>query len=88
MKKDIHPTYRDVVFKDMGADYSFLTRSCVRTTQTVVWSDGQTYPLYTMEISSASHPFFTGKMKVLDAAGRVDRFQKKFGANYRGKPKA
>lgn len=62
MKADIHPsTYRKVVFKDMSCDYSFLTHSCVDTKETVVWEDGNEYPLYKLEISSQSHPFYTGK---------------------------
>lgn len=78
MKKGIHPNYRPVVFMDAGANYSFLTRSCVQTDQTIQWEDGNEYPLYRVEISAASHPFFTGKMKFVDAAGRVEKFQKKY----------
>lgn len=78
MKKGIHPTYRPVVFLDAGANYSFLTYSTVETDQTVKWEDGNEYPLYRVEISSASHPFFTGKMKFVDATGRVEKFQKKY----------
>lgn len=82
MKKDIHPRYRPVVFQDMSADFAFLTRSTIDTHETIVWTDGVTYPLVKVDISSASHPFFTGKQKLLDTAGRVDRFQKKFGGTY------
>lgn len=79
MKKDTHPaTYRDVVFKDISTDDVFLTKSCVRTTETITWEDGKEYPLYKLEISSYSHPFFTGKMKFVDTAGRIDKFNKKF----------
>jgi large subunit ribosomal protein L31 len=78
MKKNIHPKYREVVFLDVSANVSFLTRSCVETDETTQWSDGKEYPLYKLEISSASHPFFTGKMKFLDTAGRVEKFQKKY----------
>ena len=78
MKKGIHPEYRPVVFMDAAANYSFLTRSCVKTDQTIQWEDGQEYPLYRVEISSVSHPFFTGKMKYVDSAGRVEKFQKKY----------
>jgi large subunit ribosomal protein L31 len=78
MKKGIHPEYRAVVFTDVSANVSFLTRSCVETDETVKWTDGQEYPLYKLEISSASHPFFTGKMKFLDTTGRVEKFQKKY----------
>ena len=79
MKKDIHPNYRPVVFKDESANFSFLTRSTVETRDTVVWEDGKEYPLYKMEISSASHPFFTGQQRILDTEGRVERFRKKYG---------
>ncbi len=78
MKKDIHPEYREVVFMDAAANYSFLTRSTVRTTETTKWTDGNEYPLYKLDISSASHPFFTGKMKYVDTAGRVEKFMKKY----------
>jgi large subunit ribosomal protein L31 len=80
MKKDIHPTsYRMVVFKDMSADYSFITRSCVDTKETVTWEDGNEYPLYKLEISSKSHPFYTGKQQLVDTAGRIDKFMKRYG---------
>jgi large subunit ribosomal protein L31 len=78
MKKGIHPNYRPVVFQDAAANFSFLTRSCVETDETVKWQDGNEYPLYRVEISSASHPFFTGKMKFVDTTGRVEKFQKKY----------
>lgn len=78
MKKGIHPDYRPVVFQDHAANFSFLTRSTVHTTETVKWEDGNEYPLYKLEISSASHPFFTGKMKFVDTAGRVEKFMKKY----------
>ncbi len=79
MKKDIHPeNYRLVVFKDLSVDESFLTHSCAPTKDTVTWEDGKEYPLIKLEISSASHPFFTGKMKFVDTAGRIDKFNKKF----------
>jgi large subunit ribosomal protein L31 len=79
MKDGIHPVYRPVVFQDTSAGFAFLTRSTVKTDKTIVWEDGKEYPLYTVEISSASHPFFTGKQKLVDTAGRVERFQKKYG---------
>ena len=79
MKKDIHPNYRPVVFKDESANFAFLTRSTVDTKETIVWEDGKEYPLYKMEISSASHPFFTGQQRILDTEGRVERFRKKYG---------
>lgn len=78
MKKGIHPNYRPVVFMDVSANVSFLTRSCVECSQTTKWEDGNEYPLYKIEISSASHPFFTGKMSFIDTTGRVEKFQKKF----------
>lgn len=79
MKKDTHPeNYRLVVFKDFSADESFLGRSCAQTRDTIVWEDGKEYPLIKLEISSRSHPFFTGKMKFVDTAGRIDKFNKKF----------
>ncbi len=79
MKKDIHPSsYRKVVFKDIATDESFLTQSCVNTKETIVWEDGNEYPLVKVEISSFSHPYFTGKMKFVDTAGRIDKFNKKF----------
>ena len=78
MKKGIHPNYRSVVFQDAAANFSFLTRSCVETDETVKWTDGKEYPLYKLEISSASHPFFTGKMKLLDTTGRVQKFQDRY----------
>ena len=87
MKSDIHPEYRQVVFRDVNADVSFLTRSTVSSKETIQWEDGNEYPLVKVDISSASHPFFTGKQKFLDAAGRVEKFNKKFSGNYFGKKK-
>ncbi len=79
MKKDIHPSsYRTVVFKDISTDEAFMGRSCVNTKETITWEDGKDYPLVKMEISAYSHPFFTGKMKFVDTAGRIDKFNKKF----------
>lgn len=79
MKKDIHPqNYRLVVFKDFSVGDAFLGRSCVDTKDTIKWEDGNEYPLVKLEISSKSHPFFTGKMKFVDTAGRIDKFNKKF----------
>jgi large subunit ribosomal protein L31 len=78
MKKGIHPNYRPVVFQDTSAEYAILTRSTISTNETVKWEDGNTYPLVKLEISSASHPFFTGKQKLLDTAGRVEKFNKKY----------
>ncbi|HOL74788.1 MAG TPA: type B 50S ribosomal protein L31 [Bacteroidales bacterium] len=79
MKKGIHPKeYRFVVFKDMSNDYMFLTRSTAQSKETIVWEDGNEYPLIKVEISNASHPFFTGKMKLVDTAGRVDKFRNRY----------
>lgn len=76
MKKDLHPTtYRPVVFQDDAAGFAFLTQSTADTTDTIVWEDGNTYPLVKLFISSASHPFFTGEEKIIDTEGRVDRFE-------------
>lgn len=80
MKKDIHPKeYRFVVFKDMSNGYEFLTRSSAKTKETTVWAeDGKEYPLFKLEISNTSHPFYTGKIKLVDSAGRVDKFRNKY----------
>lgn len=80
MKSGIHPKqYRYVVFQDSSADFTFLSRSTVNTKETIVWEDGKEYPLYKLDVSSASHPFYTGKQKILDSAGRVERFRRKYG---------
>ena len=79
MKNDIHPkAYRYVVFRDISNDEAILTKSCANSKETEVWTDGKEYPLVKMEISAFSHPFFTGKMKFVDTAGRIDKFNKKF----------
>lgn len=79
MKKDIHPEdYRLVVFKDMTNDYMFITRSTAPTGDTVKWEDGKEYPLIKMEISHKSHPFFTGKVHLVDTAGRIDKFKNRY----------
>jgi len=76
MKKDIHPkNYRLVVFKDLNNGATFLTRSTVTSEETITWEDGNDYPLVSVHISSASHPFFTGQEKMIDIEGRVDRFK-------------
>ncbi len=78
MRKDIHPKdYRLVVFKDISNDFSFLTRSTVNTKETIKWEDGNEYPLVKLEISNTSHPFYTGKIKLVDTTGRVDKFRQK-----------
>ena len=79
MQKGIHPNYRPVVFQDAAANFAFLTQSCAETDDTITWTDGKEYPLYKLEISSASHPFFTGKMKLVDSTGQIERFRKRFG---------
>ena len=86
MKKGIHPeNYRPVVFQDKSASFTFLTCSTAPSNDTIKWEDGNEYPLINVEISSASHPFFTGKQKFVDTAGRVEKFQKKFKGTYFGK---
>lgn len=80
MKNDIHPqNYRLVVFKDMTNGYAFLTRSTVETKETTEWEDGNEYPVYKLEISNTSHPFYTGKTTFVDTAGRIDKFKKRYG---------
>lgn len=79
MKPGIHPDYGYVVFRDRSTDFAFLTRSTATSDQTIVWSDGNTYPVIDVEVSSASHPFYTGRQKVLDTAGRVARFEQRYG---------
>lgn len=79
MKKGIHPeNYRLVVFKDMSNEQAFLTRSAADTKDTIVWEDGNEYPLIKLEISNTSHPFYTGKMKLVDTAGRIDKFRTRY----------
>ena len=79
MRKDIHPEYREVLFHDTSVDEYFLVRSTLQTDQTKEWTDGNTYPYCPLDVSSASHPFYTGKQKLVDTGGRVDRFRKRFG---------
>ncbi|SOY46447.1 50S ribosomal protein L31, type B subfamily [Cupriavidus taiwanensis] len=78
MKEGIHPNYREVVFQDMSSDFSFITRSTIQTKDTIV-KDGKEYPLAKIEVSSESHPFYTGTQKIMDTAGRVEKFRQKFG---------
>ena len=85
MKEGIHPNYRPVVFHDASSGFEMITRSTIRTNQKTT-KDGVEYPLVTVDVSSASHPFYTGKTKFVDAAGRVDKFNKKFSGTY-GKAK-
>ena len=79
MKKDIHPEYREVLFHDTGVDEYFIINSTLETPETKKWEDGKTYPYYTVEISSSSHPFYTGKQKIIDTGGRVQKFEERFG---------
>ena len=79
MRKGIHPeNYRLCVFKDMSTDYAISTKSCVESNEKIKWEDGNEYPLVKMEISSDSHPFYTGKSKLIDTAGRIDKFKSKY----------
>ena len=79
MKKGIHPeSYRLVVFKDVSNDYAFLGKSTAETKDTIVWEDGNEYPLVKLEISNMSHPFYTGKIKMVDTAGRIDKFNTRY----------
>ena len=79
MKAEIHPEYRDVVFQDVSSDFSFKTRSTVQSRETITWEDGNEYPLVKVEVSSKSHPFYTGQHKIVDSGGRVDRFKQRYG---------
>jgi large subunit ribosomal protein L31 len=79
MKNEIHPDYREVVFQDMSCDFKFITRSTIATRETINF-EGKDYPLIKIEVSAESHPFFTGKHKIVDTAGRVEKFRQKFGA--------
>lgn len=78
MKKTNHPAYNFVVIKDAASDFSMLTRSTQTSNETITWNDGKDYPLITVEVSSASHPFYTGNAKVMDTAGRIERFNRKY----------
>ncbi|GEA87107.1 type B 50S ribosomal protein L31 [Cellulomonas cellasea] len=79
MKQGIHPEYGPVVFRDASADFAFLTRSTATSSKTIEWTDGKTYPVIDVETSSASHPFYTGTARVLDTAGRVEKFRRRYG---------
>jgi len=78
MKQGIHPDYHPVVFLDTSTQTKFITRSTMTSKETIEWEDGNEYPLVKVDISSASHPYYTGKMKYVDSAGRVEKFQKKY----------
>ena len=88
MKPGIHPNYRYVVFQDTSSGDTFLTRSTIETEETTTWTDGNEYPLAKVEISAFTHPFFTGQMKIVDTAGRVERFEKRYGKRRKAAPKA
>jgi large subunit ribosomal protein L31 len=78
MKTDIHPDYNPVVFRDLASGATFLTRSTVTSSKTMEWEDGNVYPVIDVEISSESHPFYTGKQRIMDSAGRVEKFNQRF----------
>ena len=78
MKAEIHPDYRPVVFQDVTSDFKILTRSTLSSKETVKWEDGNEYPLVKVEVSSSSHPFYTGQNKIMDTSGRVDKFRKRY----------
>ncbi|MFZ4715060.1 MAG: type B 50S ribosomal protein L31 [Bacteriovoracaceae bacterium] len=78
MKEGIHPNYRQVIFKDVSEDFSVLLGSTIETDQTAKWTDGKDYPLIKVDISAASHPFYTGKQKTMDTEGRIEKFKKKY----------
>jgi large subunit ribosomal protein L31 len=80
MKADTHPNYQPVVFQDISSEFAFLTRSTMSSKEKIKWEDGQEYPLIKVEISSASHPFYTGKQKVMDTGGRIDKFKRRYAA--------
>lgn len=84
MKNGIHPDYHHVVFRDAGAGHSFLTRSTVTSDKTVLWDDGREYPVIDVEISSVSHPFYTGSARVVDTAGRVEKFRRRYSTKAAG----
>jgi large subunit ribosomal protein L31 len=89
MKKGLHPTnYRFVIFKDMSNGYTFLSRSSANSRETAKWEDGNEYPLIKLEISNTSHPFFTGKNILVDTAGRIDKFKKRYGLKTPAAPAA
>ena len=86
MKKDIHPEYNQVVFQDVQSDFKFLTRSTMTSEEKIKWEDGKEYPLIKVEVSSASHPFYTGKKIFVDTAGRVEKFNQKYKSKQASKP--
>ncbi|WP_395728442.1 type B 50S ribosomal protein L31 [Nakamurella sp.] len=83
MRKGIHPPYHPVVFRDASTGDEFLTRSTATSTVTTTWTDGRTYPLITVDVTSASHPFWTGEHRVMDTAGQVEKFRQRYGTRVR-----
>ncbi|TYS89276.1 type B 50S ribosomal protein L31 [Rossellomorea aquimaris] len=81
MKKELHPEYQQVVFMDTNSGFSFLTGSTKTSNETIEWEDGNTYPLLKVEVSSDTHPFYTGRQKFSDRGGRAERFLKKYNMN-------
>ena len=81
MQAEIHPSYEPIVFRDLASGVSFLTRATITSDKTIEWEDGKTYPVHDVEISSESHPFYTGKQRIMDSAGRVERFKERY-ANF------
>jgi large subunit ribosomal protein L31 len=79
MKPGIHPDYHPVVYRDRSANFAFLTRSTATSDRTIDWEDGHTYPVVDVEVSSASHPFYTGTARVVDSAGRIEQFRRRYG---------
>ena len=85
MKKDIHPQFNDIIFRDISCGEMFKTKSTMSSKETIEWEDGNTYPVVNVEISSASHPFYTGQQRIVDTEGRIEKFNKKFGSFRRKK---
>ena len=83
MRPGIHPDYRPIVFRDKSAGFAFLTRSTMTSAETIEWEDGNTYPVVDVEVSSASHPFWTGQGRILDTDGRVEKFERRYGKRAR-----
>ena len=83
MKPGIHPDYHPVVFRDISTQTMYLTRSTITSKTTITWEDGNTYPVYDVDVSSASHPFWTGQGRILDTAGRVEKFERRYGKRTR-----
>lgn len=88
MKKDIHPAYDFVIFKDFSTGFSFLTKSTRTSDKKEKWEDGKEYPIIEVEISSASHPFYTGQQRLVDSAGRIDKFKRKYSKTENNKKQA